>query len=599
MNPALLYLLRRSAVNGFLARLRRLRSPRYLVPTVVGLAYFVLVFGGPFGRDASGPPAGLPPDLQGEIAAREALRQGLLLEWGIAAALLLLASLSWLLPSRGPPLPFLESDVAMLFPAPVSRRELVRYKLLDIQKYIVPSTLFLSLLFGMQRGAGSVLRYALGGILFFNLMSLHGVASKLTRLSLLEHGVAGWKRQAPVLGALLGIAAVSVLGAPPFPSLEGGGFARELEDWLVAFGESPGGWALYPFRLPGRLFASPDLPAFLLNCLPVVLLLGLLYLWVDRSDAAFEEAAAENATKLAGRMEAVRRGRFGRTLEPGTKVRPSLFRLAPTGPPETAFVWRSFTETFRHVSPRFLLLLLLPLVVMLPMVLSSGEDDGGPPAGRILLTVIPLVLSGLLVFGGPALLGCSLKGDLEMAEVLKTLPIPGPRLFRGYLAASVAPGAVLSLLLVGVAALAVPSTAKAPVTPAWRLAGFMALAMVQPSLMALSALVDSGAALLFPGWVRPGQGQPQGGAEGMGYGIVTMLAKVLLLLLGGGIPVGLGALVVVAAGAAGGDLLLPAGVLAGGVLAAAAIHAEIWIASEMLGGRFDSLDPSAEGLLPA
>ena len=590
VNPALLYLVRRSMFNALRERLKRLRSPRYFIPFLVGLAYFALVFGaGSFGDHPTPDPGSRGGDRDDAPV--------LLIEWGGALGVLLLATLSWILPSKGPPLPFLESDVAMLFPAPLRRRELVWYKLLDLQKYFVPSVVFLSLFLGLRNGWQGMVRYQVGGLLVFNLMTFYGVAVKLTRQSLLDHGVAGWKRTAPVLGLLAAVAAAGWLGAPPFPELQGEEGMREgIEGWLAAFSRSPAGWALLPFRLPFRMFLAPDLGSFLLHALPVLLLLLALAAWITVSDAAFEESAAEFATKLSSRIEAARKGKLGRTVEPGQKVRRSPFRLAPAGPPETAFVWRSLTETLRHVSPRFLIVLAVLAAVLLPIAADMGRTSKGVPLGAAVISVVSIGLSVMLVIGGPTLLGCSLRNDLEMAEVLKSLPVPGPRLFRSYLASAVAPSALLGLALALVAAATFPATPKVPVTAAWRIAGFLSISLVLPALMALSALVDAGASLLFPGWVRPGEGS-QRGMETMGTNIVTMLAKMLLLLVGGGIPLGLGALLAAAVFALGGELLLPAGVMAGALLAAAGMLVEVWIASEMLGSRFDALDPSAEGLL--
>ena len=95
-------------------RLRRLREPRYLIGAILGTAYLIFVFVLPrraaAGRRARG------RGFQGGPAFREA---------GLAfgsTGLLLLAAVSWILPSSSNLLAFTEAETDLLFPAPVSRR---------------------------------------------------------------------------------------------------------------------------------------------------------------------------------------------------------------------------------------------------------------------------------------------------------------------------------------------------------------------------------------------------------------------------------------------------------------------------------------------
>ena len=89
MNPALFFLVRRSLANGLKSRLMRLKSPRYLVPTLVGVLYLVFLFGsGAFFGDG-GPSSAQPGGARDRSAS-------LFFEWGIALGLMLMASAAWM-----------------------------------------------------------------------------------------------------------------------------------------------------------------------------------------------------------------------------------------------------------------------------------------------------------------------------------------------------------------------------------------------------------------------------------------------------------------------------------------------------------------------
>src|SRR5215470_15403626 len=151
MLAALLYLQFHSIRNRLLLRIRRLKQPKYLFGAIAGGIYFYFfffrrVFG--FGRAQSGFVSAATPQ---NLALFESL--GALLFLG---ALLL----AWIIPHERAALAFTEAEVAFLFPAPVSRRGLIHYKLLRSQIAILFTTLLLTLItnrFGGQvwiRAAG-------------------------------------------------------------------------------------------------------------------------------------------------------------------------------------------------------------------------------------------------------------------------------------------------------------------------------------------------------------------------------------------------------------------------------------------------------------
>ena len=118
---ALWYLRTNSLIGRIRSRLRRLKQPKYLAGAVVGALYFYFVFfRRAHARNPGSPADALPADLLpvfGEIGA---------------LALFLVLAINWCFP-RQAALAFSESEIAFLFPAPVSRRMLVHYRLLGAQ----------------------------------------------------------------------------------------------------------------------------------------------------------------------------------------------------------------------------------------------------------------------------------------------------------------------------------------------------------------------------------------------------------------------------------------------------------------------------------
>ncbi len=122
MINALAYLQYHSFRNRMVTRIKRLRQPKYLVGAIIGGIYFYFyfyryVFAG-IGRQA----------LASASPANGPLFQSL-----GALALLVIVVFAWLIPQQRAALIFSEAEVAFLFPAPVSRRTLIHFKLLRSQ----------------------------------------------------------------------------------------------------------------------------------------------------------------------------------------------------------------------------------------------------------------------------------------------------------------------------------------------------------------------------------------------------------------------------------------------------------------------------------
>ena len=65
-------------------------------------------------------------------------------------------------------------------------------------------------------------------------------------------------------------------------------------------------YLLWPFRIVVRPYLAADSWEFLKSLGPSLLMLGLHFVWVVRSNVAFEEASVEASRKMAERVAAIR-----------------------------------------------------------------------------------------------------------------------------------------------------------------------------------------------------------------------------------------------------------------------------------------------------
>jgi len=179
MVGAFLYLTACSFKNRLRRRVQRLREPRYVIGLVVGLLYFYLVFFRRRGRRNAAAGASAAAAVGAAVSGPVQLFGSLFL--------LGTAAVAWVWPSAGPPLPFTRPEAQFLFPAPVTRRQLVHYKLWRSQIAILSGSAIATIL--MRPGSlagGWTLMAGLWVVLMTVRLHLIGVA--LRRASLAAHG---------------------------------------------------------------------------------------------------------------------------------------------------------------------------------------------------------------------------------------------------------------------------------------------------------------------------------------------------------------------------------------------------------------------------
>ena len=295
MTGAFLYLSFCAFKNRIRARVRRLREPRYLIGLIVGGAYiyffvFARAFRGSTPRRPNGPAS--------PLAALARIAPWI--QFVGSFALFVFAALVWLWPGARQPIEFTRAEVQFLFTAPLTRRELLHYKLLRSQ---------LGLLFGSAI-ATIILRPAsffrgwtffVGIWILLSVWRFYSIGVALSRESIARHGRSAVGRQWVPVAVV--IAAVTALVVPvarlwsTLVQLSPQQVAHAIRD---AWSTGAARIVLWPFAAFVRLSMSASAHEFLM-ALPAALgLLALTYVWVLRADTAFEEASADQAERRAG-----------------------------------------------------------------------------------------------------------------------------------------------------------------------------------------------------------------------------------------------------------------------------------------------------------
>ena len=518
MIAALFYLQYQSARNRLVTRFKRLQQPKYLIGAIAGGLYFYFYFirylflGHTAGRSSAGNLAVSP-------------EHAWLMEPLAALVLFIVVLLAWLIPHERAALTFTEAEVAFLFPAPVSRRTLVHYKLLRSQLRILFSALFFTLL--SHRFGGNIWIHAAGWWLVLSTLNLHFLGSSFTRTLLLDHGISNWLRRLMVLVlAAAAVGGVWLWAKNTFPTPDHFD-ATDINSTLDYLGKilttGPALYLLYPFRLLVRPFFASDAPEFFAVLAPALLLFLLHYLWVIFSDVAFEEASLAASQKMAARVAAVRAGNWMGAGK-NQKARRAWFKLAPTGPAFMALLWKNLLGMGRGVPMRLWIMIAVVLVFFVFTFSRGGH-------GQNLTVMAAVILASLLGYSlllGPQFLRLDFRRDLPQADILKTFPMRGWQIALGEILAPVVVLAGFQWLLL------LPTTVLIFYLPGTNQTLFLTIALsavfVLPIMDFILLLIPNAAVLLFPSWVQAGKDSPRG-IEATGQRMIFAVGQLLILLL--------------------------------------------------------------------
>jgi len=557
---AFLYLTACSLKNRLRRRLRRLREPRYLAGLVVGLLYlywFVV-------RNQMRAPRRGRADLTWLTSfAPDIVVGGAVLLWVVAV-------LVWLWPFAARTWTFTAAEVQFFFTAPLTRRQLLNYKLLRSQVGLLFSVLIASLFTGAARAAvAGRWSLLLGGWLLFAAIFLHVLGANLTKSSFRAPASrVPWLAWASatlmivVSGLLCGTYLVHARAL----------MSRPLNDAIFGIVElgrvGAASFALWPFRavLAPIFAATPS--AFARALGPALVVLVLNYVWVLWSDANLEDAASAAEQRQAQ----------GRSA-PAPVVRPAPFSLAARGRVETAILWKNTILLGRYVSLRLVVRVLIPVVVM-AVVFGLNSKGGSLAPLLLMLTVFATVV-------GPFMIRNDLRHDLQRLPVLKTWPISGRELLLGELLAPIFLLSAIVWFLLAVTLALSPAWKDGPIDVVGRAALLVSVGLLAPMLIAGQVIIQNAAVILFPGWIATGGARARG-IEAMGQNML-MFAGTLLALGVGVLPAsavagGLGYVLYLFLGWPG---LLPAAVLLASILVVEAGLVVIW-----LGRVLERTDPA-------
>jgi hypothetical protein len=564
MLDASVYILWCTSRNRMRRRIRRLREPRYLLGAIAGVAYLYFTFfarlrSARIGRSGQRPtPAALLPALG---ASGPALA-GLLL--------LVVAAASWVFPLSSGLLDFSKAETQFLFPAPVTRRQLLMHRLLRSQLAVLFGTVIMALFYPSPLPGGRV-RLALS--MWLLLMTSHVFFTGVT-LARARLGAAGaarriaWAPLAVTFAALATVAAAIGLELWRHP-------AETASDAMISLGAvSLRGLPhviLLPFTTLVAPFFAGGWAAFASRFAGAAIVFLITVVWVMRTDEAFDAAAEEVAEKHA-RQPAKPIARY--------RARPIAWDLALTGRPEAAFVWKAALQTFRVVDRRILIRMVL-IVVWLVLIVTVAPGRGGFAQ---IVGVFAGIGSAFAVVMAPQLMRLDLRQDLQNLDVLKTWPVRAAAVVRGEIAW---PAAVVTVIAWALGAIALFFSAAVfeETGLAWRTAIGVAALILTPALVAAQYTIHNAAALIFPAWVPVGSGRPRG-VDAMGQRLILLGATWLMLLVSLVPGAIVGAILWVAFFRFVGPwVLVPAA-----LVCVATVAVEVLLATEALGPAYERLD---------
>ena len=515
MIAVLWYLISRTTVNRLTRQLKRMRSPRYAIAMLVGVLFvssWLWNTGSAGTMPGGGDPLGPMRAAYGAIPVL--LLLGTMLVWFSRDTLLALA--------------FQPAEVQLLFPAPMSRRVLLAYRVARLQVLVLPNAIFWMVAlryWGSAQPAG--VRFGAAWA-FFSLLSLHRLGAALV----LVPPVRGIRRGVLLLVRAILVAAVVALVAGVVPSVLSAAAGDPAAAWLAlqdSLRVAPASIALAPFRRLLAPFSGPD--ALANRFAPLLTAIGAQLLWIYlASTVEFEEAAAHASRDVARRMAAFRRGGMASTEGAArTRTRGRWIRMAPTGAPAVAIVWKNAMSMMRGGVLRgaFIVLVLVAGLAALVRVVPLPPDADDTRAFIGLLPGGWMLMMSLLF--GSRVIRNDLRQDLLSLSLLKTYPLRG---YQVVLAELALPTLVLTAFQAVLVAIMVASR------PASAVAHFSAVPLGVEAMLAILALgainatsttIQNAIALMFPAWVHLGAHNP--GVEAMGQAVLTSLGVLFALAI--------------------------------------------------------------------
>jgi hypothetical protein len=493
VNPGLLLLALRLARGRVRLLTRRMRTVRGVLG-IGGTALFLVLVAGLQVWTAAGPTLRTAPP------APETLRATVP---AMVVVLTLLAAVS----ERG--LYFSPAETGFLFPAPVSRRELLVYNLVTRLGVQVLSALWVAVF--TLRYAPHVASGLAGVVLGFVFIYVAAQALSLGTTAVEAYFSPAVRRivRAGAIGGLLLVAVSAAMRAAP-----GGGPGGRLRAVL----DAPAVRAVSVVARPiAELFAATTLQGALLWGAASLATVAAGVALVLSFDVAFAERSLAVGRRVQARLRRLRSSvpAAGDDAAPATSPRFRLSaprRLLPGR--AGALAWRQLTELVR--TPRAMLTPLLVGGAWVVAMFGGAKAAAGDPIA-LQATVLSSGLILPIVFGNP--LPFDFRRDLDRIAFLRSLPLSPWAVAAGQVfPAALSFGVFEMLVLLATAALT-------HVVPAWWIG--VAAVLVPPVAWAAAA-VENLMFLLMP--YRVGS-DGRAGAQFLGKALLLMMLKLLTLAL--------------------------------------------------------------------
>jgi hypothetical protein len=561
-----------TARNRVRVRLRRLREPRYLVGAIVGVAYlYFSVFARSRGarvRRGRGGGDGRPP-----LEAISAFQVTGTALGGLA--MFVLALQAWVLPVGSGVFDYSEAERAILFPAPVSRRQLLVHRLIRSQSGALIASLVVAVFAAPTWGLGR-LRVGLGIWVLLVTIRVYFAAVLLTRARLRSTTASvrqiGWATIGAFALALAVVGSGIAAELRPMPASATQFFvqlSRATENGIAHV-------VLWPFIAVLRPMLMTAWPSFFRALAASLIVLAATTAWMLAGDVAFDLAVGESSKRAAPEPSAsTTRARADR----------GGWTLAPIGRLEFALFWKGAMQTlraanfsWRYVPP------LIGAVFGIGGAAAAAMGAGNLRGPASFITILGVVIAAVAVLLGPQMMRADLRSDFEHLDLLKTWPARAADVIRGAMAW---PIAAVSAIACGALLIAAASSGTALPETAfldrWSVA--LALIFAAPAIVAAQYTVHNAATIVFPAWVQLGS-QRARGIDAMGQRLI-MLAAILVSLVLFAVPgaVGAGALWLIFHRVAGSVVFVPMA-----IVFAAIVLTEVLVATELLAPAYDRID---------
>jgi len=496
--------------------------------------------------------------------------------------------LYWIWPRARAALTFTEAEIAFLFPAPISRRTLIHYRIVNLMLSLLLTSVIFSLLSaGAALLPGTTLMRLLGWWMVLFTMALHSMGSSFVITRLLDRGITSLRRQLVV--AVTTIAMVVAFGwwawhSVPAPTGADLVDIGALKDYAISlFNTAPLSWLLFPAKLvTGPMLAHTWLE-FITALIPAVVVIVIHYYWVLQSEVSFEEASITKAEKRAAKIASIRAGKT-RVGSGAPKVKKPPFDINFIRRPEVAFLWKNLLATASYLRLKTALIA-LGIIVFTTQWIRFGDHE----IIRSIVLAVGGVFSGYVLFLGPLIARQDLRSDLPNTDILKSYPLHGWQVVLGEILTPVTVLSFIFWLLLLAASLSLQTEHIRWMTPAIHWGATAGIAIIAPLLCAIQVLLLNAAAILFPAWTQVSSSGPAG-IEVMGQRLLFM-AGLILVIAFSLLPAALFAALTL-------YLTMWAGTVIATTLAAITVIVilvvEIVYGLEWLGDKFEAFDLSAE-----